>query len=49
MHFQVYGAMFSGQYDIAIKAAKKMQSIVLPEYLTSDNAFLVNYLKHLVE
>ena len=45
MHFQVYGAMFSGQYDIAIKAAKKMQSIVLPEYLTSDNAFLVNYLE----
>ena len=45
MHFQVYGAMFSGQYDIAITAAKKMQSIVLPEYLTSDNAFLVNYLE----
>ena len=44
-HFQVYGAMFAGQYEPAIRAAKKMQSIVLPEYLHNDHAFLVNYLE----
>ncbi len=45
MHFQVYGAMFAGIYKTAIKAANQMQSIVLPKYLKSDNAFLVNYLE----
>ena len=45
IHFQVYGAMFAGQYEPAIRAAEQMQSIVLPEYLLSDHAFLVNYLE----
>ena len=45
IHFQVYGAMFAGQYQPAIRAAEQMQSIVLPEYLLSDHAFLVNYLE----
>tara|TARA_Y100000588_G_scaffold391532_1_gene500441 strand:+ start:915 stop:2594 length:1680 start_codon:yes stop_codon:yes gene_type:complete len=45
MHFQVYGAFFSGQYEPAIRAAKQMQATVLPEYLLADHAFLVNYLE----
>ena len=45
MHFQVYGAFFSGQYEPAIRAAKQMQATVRPEYLLADHAFLVNYLE----
>ena len=45
IHFQVYGAFFSGQYESAIKAANQMQATVRPEYLLSDHAFLVNYLE----
>ncbi|MBH66802.1 MAG: hypothetical protein CMM58_00455 [Rhodospirillaceae bacterium] len=45
IHFQVYGAMFAGQYEPAIRAAEQMQSIVHPEYLHNDHAFLVNYLE----
>ena len=45
MHFQMYGAFFSGQYEPAIRAANQMQATVRPEYLRSDHAFLVNYLE----
>jgi len=45
IHFQVYGAFFSGQYEPAIRAANQMQAVVRPEYLQSDHAFLVNYLE----
>lgn len=45
IHFQVYGAFFSGQYEPAIRAANQMQATVRPEYLLSDHAFLVNYLE----
>lgn len=45
VHFQVYGAFFSGQYEPAIRAANQMQATVRPEYLLSDHAFLVNYLE----
>lgn len=45
MHFQVYGAFFSGQYEPAIRAANQMQATVKPEYLLADHAFLVNYLE----
>jgi tetratricopeptide (TPR) repeat protein len=45
IHFQMYGAFFSGQYEPAIRAANQMQAIVRPEYLLSDHAFLVNYLE----
>ena len=45
IHFQVYGAFFSGQYEPAIRAANQMQATVRPEYLLSDHPFLVNYLE----
>ena len=45
IHFQMYGAFFSGQYEPAIRAAREMQATVKPEYLLSDFAFLVNYLE----
>jgi tetratricopeptide (TPR) repeat protein len=45
IHFQVYGAFFSGQFEPAIRAARQMQATVRPEYLLSDHAFLVNYLE----
>ena len=45
IHFQLYGAFFSGQYEPAIRAANQMQATVRPEYLLSDHAFLVNYLE----
>ena len=45
VHFQIYGALFSGQYEDAIRAANEIQDIVKPEYLESDHAFLVNHLE----
>jgi len=45
IHFQMYGAFFSGQFEPAIRAANQMQETVRPEYLLSDHAFLVNYLE----
>ena len=45
IHFQMYGAFFSGQYEPAIRAAEEMKATVKPEYLLSDFAFLVNYLE----
>lgn len=45
VHFQMYGAFFSGQYEPAIRAANEMQATVRPEYLLHDHAFLVNYLE----
>jgi tetratricopeptide (TPR) repeat protein len=44
-HFQVYGAMFSGQYEPALRAANQMQATVRPEYLHAGHAFLVNHLE----
>ncbi|MBT6278265.1 MAG: hypothetical protein HOI95_29530 [Chromatiales bacterium] len=44
-HFQVYGALFSGQYAPAIRAANQMCATVQPEYLRVDHAFLANYLE----
>lgn len=44
-HFQLYGALFSGQFEPALRAANEMETTVKPEYLRVDNAFLVNYLE----
>jgi tetratricopeptide (TPR) repeat protein len=44
-HFQLYGALFSGQFEPAMRAANEMEATVKPEYLRVDNAFLVNYLE----
>lgn len=45
IHFQVYGALFAGQYEPAIRAADQMQATVRPEYLHAGHAFLVNHLE----
>jgi len=44
-HFQVYGALFSGRYEPAMRAANQMQATVRPEYLHAGHAFLVNHLE----
>ncbi|MCH9673369.1 MAG: hypothetical protein K0U93_18160 [Gammaproteobacteria bacterium] len=44
-HFQVYGALFSGQYEPALRAANEMKATVLPEHLHAGHAFLVNHLE----
>lgn len=45
LHFQVYGALFSGQYEAALRAASEMTSSIQPEDLRIDFAFLANYLE----
>ena len=45
LHFQVYGGLFSGQFDSALHAAELMQATVKPEYLQVEHAFLANYLE----
>jgi tetratricopeptide (TPR) repeat protein len=45
IHFQVYGALFSGPYGPAMRAAIQMQATVRPEYLHAGHAFLVNHLE----
>lgn len=47
LHFQVYGAMFSGQYDVALRAANRIQDTVTPEALCHEHQFLVNRLEGL--
>ena len=47
LHFQVYGAMFSGQYDVAIRAANRIQEVVTPEALRHEQQYLVNRLEGL--
>tara|TARA_Y100001934_G_scaffold278922_1_gene381375 strand:- start:1206 stop:2879 length:1674 start_codon:yes stop_codon:yes gene_type:complete len=45
LHFQVYGALFSGQYTPALRAAEEMRATIKPEYLRVEHAFLANYLE----
>jgi tetratricopeptide (TPR) repeat protein len=47
LHFQVYGALFSGQYKVALRAANLIQATVTPEALRHENQFLVNRLEGL--
>ncbi|ETX06234.1 tetratricopeptide repeat protein [Candidatus Entotheonella palauensis] len=47
LHFQVYGAMFSGQYEVALRAANRIQEVVTPEALRHEHQFLVNRLEGL--
>ncbi len=47
LHFQVYGALFSGQYEIALRAANLIQDVVTPEALGHEHQFLVNRLEGL--
>ena len=45
LHFQVYGALFSGQFAPALRAANLMCDTIAPEYLRHEHAFLANYLE----
>jgi tetratricopeptide (TPR) repeat protein len=47
LHFQVYGALFSGQYEVALRAAHLIEEAVPPESLRHENQFLVNRLEGL--
>jgi len=45
IHFQMYSAMFLGQYEAALRAGNQIWETVTPEALRHDNPFLVNYLE----
>ena len=45
IHFQMYSAMFLGQYEPALRAADKIWETVTLEALQHENEFLVNYLE----
>ncbi len=45
VHFQMYSAMFLGQYEPALRAANQIWETVTPEALKHENEFLVNYLE----
>ena len=45
LHFQVYGALFSGQFEHALRAAEEMRVSVRTEDLLVDNPFLTNALE----
>jgi tetratricopeptide (TPR) repeat protein len=47
LHFQVYGALFSGQYEVALRAATLIQAVVTPDALRHEHQFLVNRLEGL--
>jgi len=45
IHFQMYSAMFLGQYEPALRAGNQIWETVTPEVLQHENEFLVNYLE----
>jgi len=45
VHFQMYSAMFLGQYEPALRAGNQIFETVTPEDLQHENQFLVNYLE----
>jgi tetratricopeptide (TPR) repeat protein len=45
LHFQMYAAMFLGQYEPAIRAADQIWDVVTPESLLHENELLANYLE----
>lgn len=45
LHFQVYGGLFSGQYEPALRAAEVMRTSIEPDYLRVEHVFLANYLE----
>ncbi len=45
LHFQMYSAMFLGQYEAALRAGDQIWETVTPETLRHENEFLVNYLE----
>ena len=45
IHFQMYSAMFLGQYEPALRAGNQIWETVTPDVLRHENEFLVNYLE----
>jgi len=45
LHFQMYSAMFLGQYEPALRAGNQIWETVTPDVLRHENEFLVNYLE----
>lgn len=45
VHFQMYSAMFLGQYEPALRAADQIWETVTADTLRHENEFLVNYLE----
>jgi len=45
IHFQMYSAMFLGQYEAALRAGNLIWETVTPQALQHENEFLVNYLE----
>lgn len=45
MHFQVYGALFSGQYGEALRAAKEIETRITEDALQIEAQFLANFLE----
>lgn len=45
IHFQMYSAMFLGQYEPALRAADQIWETVTADTLRHENEFLVNYLE----
>lgn len=45
LHFQMYSAMFLGQYEPALRAGEEMWESVTPDMLRHENQMLVNYLE----
>ena len=45
IHFQIYGAIFLGQYEPALRAANEIEATVTPEDLRHEHAFLTNFLE----
>ncbi len=45
VHFQIYAALFLGQYKEALRAADLIWKTVTPDALRHDNPILANYLE----
>lgn len=44
-HFQVYGAMFAGQYAVAMRAADAIEAMVTPDLLRVESPPMVNWME----
>ncbi len=45
IHFQVYGALFSGQYDEALRAADEVETRITEDKMQIESEFLANFLE----
>ncbi len=45
IHFQVYGALFSGQYNEALRAANEVEARITEDKMEIESEFLANFLE----